>query len=142
MAAAPQSQASMLATVTTDLDRIAPRFEMQPDQITIIQTPAEFYETLKVGWFYFSLSFCHVKKQGWLHSYSRLNLSVSPNTMSFPYSILKVTSVPYVIRDPVSNGAIENEWFEPPMMRGQTVGRAQNTANHLMYADLSPTIHS
>ncbi|KAJ4402284.1 CDP-diacylglycerol--glycerol-3-phosphate 3-phosphatidyltransferase [Didymella pomorum] len=47
MAAAPQSQASMLATITTDLDRIAPRFEMQPDQITIIQTPAEFYETLK-----------------------------------------------------------------------------------------------
>ena len=49
MAPAPQSQASMLATITTDLDRIAPRFEMQPDQITIIQTPAEFYETLKVG---------------------------------------------------------------------------------------------
>lgn len=45
----PQSQASMLATITTDLDRIAPRFEMQPDQITVIQTPAEFYETLKVG---------------------------------------------------------------------------------------------
>lgn len=45
----PQSQASMLATVTTDLDKIAPRFEVQPDQITIIQTPAEFYETLKVG---------------------------------------------------------------------------------------------
>ncbi|KZM19427.1 phosphotransferase [Ascochyta rabiei] len=43
----PQSQASMLATITTDLDRIAPRFEMQPDQITIIQSPAEFYETLK-----------------------------------------------------------------------------------------------
>ncbi|KAF3038118.1 CDP-diacylglycerol--glycerol-3-phosphate 3-phosphatidyltransferase [Didymella heteroderae] len=47
MASAPQSQASMLATITTDLDRIAPKFEMQPDQITIIQTPAEFYETLK-----------------------------------------------------------------------------------------------
>jgi CDP-diacylglycerol--glycerol-3-phosphate 3-phosphatidyltransferase len=45
----PQSQASMLATITTDLDKIAPRFEVQPDQITIIQTPAEFYETLKVG---------------------------------------------------------------------------------------------
>lgn len=39
----------MLATITTDLDRIAPRFEIQSDQITIIQTPAEFYETLKVG---------------------------------------------------------------------------------------------
>jgi hypothetical protein len=45
----PQSQASMLATITTDLDKIAPRFELQPDQITIIQTPAAFYETLKVG---------------------------------------------------------------------------------------------
>jgi hypothetical protein len=45
----PQNQASMLATITTDLDKIAPRFELQPDQITIIQTPTEFYETLKVG---------------------------------------------------------------------------------------------
>jgi hypothetical protein len=44
-----QSQASMLATITTDLDKIAPRFEVQPDQITIIQTPTEFYEILKVG---------------------------------------------------------------------------------------------
>ncbi|KAF2128567.1 CDP-diacylglycerol-glycerol-3-phosphate 3-phosphatidyltransferas-like protein [Dothidotthia symphoricarpi CBS 119687] len=47
MASTPQSQASMLATITTDLDRIAPRFEIQPEQITIIQTPAEFYKTLK-----------------------------------------------------------------------------------------------
>jgi hypothetical protein len=46
---APQSQASMLATITTDLDKIAPRFEIQPEQVTIIQTPTEFYETLKVG---------------------------------------------------------------------------------------------
>lgn len=45
----PQSQASMLATITTDLDKIAPRFEVEADQITIIQTPKEFYETLKVG---------------------------------------------------------------------------------------------
>ncbi|KAA8625712.1 CDP-diacylglycerol-glycerol-3-phosphate 3-phosphatidyltransferase [Pyrenophora tritici-repentis] len=46
-ASTPQSQASMLATITSDLDRIAPRFEMRPEQIEIIQTPAEFYETLK-----------------------------------------------------------------------------------------------
>lgn len=46
---APQSQAAMLATITSDLDRIAPRFEMFPEQIEIIQTPAEFYQTLKVG---------------------------------------------------------------------------------------------
>ncbi|KAH7122782.1 CDP-diacylglycerol-glycerol-3-phosphate 3-phosphatidyltransferase-like protein [Dendryphion nanum] len=37
----------MLATITTDLDKIAPRFEIQPDQIQILKTPAEFYETLK-----------------------------------------------------------------------------------------------
>jgi hypothetical protein len=49
----PQSQASMLATITTDLDKIAPRFEIQPEQIQIIQTPAEFYETLKVGYHIF-----------------------------------------------------------------------------------------
>jgi hypothetical protein len=46
-----QSQASMLATITTDLDKIAPRFEVQPEQIQILQTPAEFYETLKVSQF-------------------------------------------------------------------------------------------
>ncbi|KAL6160338.1 CDP-diacylglycerol--glycerol-3-phosphate 3-phosphatidyltransferase [Exserohilum turcicum] len=44
---APQSQAAMLATITSDLDKIAPRFEMQPEQIEIIQTPSEFYQTLK-----------------------------------------------------------------------------------------------
>lgn len=50
-ASTPQSQASMLATITSDLDRIAPKFEMRPEQIEIIQTPTEFYETLKVGSF-------------------------------------------------------------------------------------------
>jgi hypothetical protein len=39
----------MLATVTSDLDKIAPRFEVQPEQIEILKTPSEFYETLKVG---------------------------------------------------------------------------------------------
>ncbi|KAH7074792.1 CDP-diacylglycerol-glycerol-3-phosphate 3-phosphatidyltransferas-like protein [Paraphoma chrysanthemicola] len=43
----PQSQAAMLAAITTDLDKIAPRFDLQPDQITIIKTPADFYQTLK-----------------------------------------------------------------------------------------------
>ncbi|KAJ4367036.1 CDP-diacylglycerol--glycerol-3-phosphate 3-phosphatidyltransferase [Neocucurbitaria cava] len=37
----------MLATITNDLDKIAPSFEIQPEQIQIIQTPAEFYQTLK-----------------------------------------------------------------------------------------------
>lgn len=45
----PQSQASMLATITSDLDRIAPRFEVESEQIQILKTPEEFYETLKVG---------------------------------------------------------------------------------------------
>ncbi|KAF2844371.1 CDP-diacylglycerol-glycerol-3-phosphate 3-phosphatidyltransferas-like protein [Plenodomus tracheiphilus IPT5] len=45
--ATPQSQASMLATITTDLDKIAPKFEIQPDQLQILQTPTEFYETLR-----------------------------------------------------------------------------------------------
>jgi CDP-diacylglycerol--glycerol-3-phosphate 3-phosphatidyltransferase len=55
----PQSQASMLATITSDLDKIAPRFEMQPEQITIIQSPAEFYATLKVGEFHPCISSIH-----------------------------------------------------------------------------------
>lgn len=46
---APQSHASMLAPITADLDKIAPRFEIQPEQIEILRTPSEFYETLKVG---------------------------------------------------------------------------------------------
>ncbi|KAL6704577.1 CDP-diacylglycerol--glycerol-3-phosphate 3-phosphatidyltransferase [Coniothyrium glycines] len=46
-ASTPQSQASMLAAFTTDLDKIAPRFELQSDQIQVLQSPAEFYETLK-----------------------------------------------------------------------------------------------
>jgi CDP-diacylglycerol--glycerol-3-phosphate 3-phosphatidyltransferase len=41
----------MLATITTDLDKIAPRFEVQPDEIEILKTPAEFYKTLKVCFF-------------------------------------------------------------------------------------------
>jgi hypothetical protein len=48
----PHLHASMLATINTDLDQIAPKFEVQPDQIRILKTPAEFYETLKVGLFH------------------------------------------------------------------------------------------
>ncbi|OAL02617.1 CDP-diacylglycerol-glycerol-3-phosphate 3-phosphatidyltransferas-like protein [Phaeosphaeriaceae sp. SRC1lsM3a] len=44
---APQSQAAMLSTITSDLEKIAPRFEIEPERITIIKTPADFYETLK-----------------------------------------------------------------------------------------------
>jgi len=56
---APSSQASMLATITTDLDKIAPRFEIQSDQIHILKTPSEFYETLKVG---YVLLFCFLSR--------------------------------------------------------------------------------
>jgi CDP-diacylglycerol---glycerol-3-phosphate 3-phosphatidyltransferase len=37
-----------LATVTTQLDRVSPRFEIDPSAITILTGPAAFYETLKV----------------------------------------------------------------------------------------------
>ncbi|EKG15803.1 Phospholipase D/Transphosphatidylase [Macrophomina phaseolina MS6] len=37
----------MLASLTSELDRLSPRFEVQPQQIEILSTPAEFYETLK-----------------------------------------------------------------------------------------------
>ncbi|KAF2272317.1 CDP-diacylglycerol-glycerol-3-phosphate 3-phosphatidyltransferase [Westerdykella ornata] len=37
----------MLAVMTTDLDKIAPRFEIHPDQVQVLKTPTEFYETLK-----------------------------------------------------------------------------------------------
>jgi hypothetical protein len=43
------SQASMLGAFTTELDKIAPRFDVQGTQIQILRSPSEFYETLKVG---------------------------------------------------------------------------------------------
>lgn len=39
----------MLGAFTSELDKIAPKFEIQGSQIQILRTPSEFYETLKVG---------------------------------------------------------------------------------------------
>ena len=39
----------MLGAFTSELDRIAPKFEIEGSQIQILRTPSEFYETLKVG---------------------------------------------------------------------------------------------
>ena len=41
------ANASILAGVTTELDRLAPRIDVKADQVNIIEGPAEFYETLK-----------------------------------------------------------------------------------------------
>ncbi|CZR60072.1 related to phosphatidylglycerophosphate synthase PEL1 [Phialocephala subalpina] len=41
------SPASMLGPFTNELDRIAPKFEIQGSQINVLRTPSEFYETLK-----------------------------------------------------------------------------------------------
>lgn len=46
-AAAP-STASPLGGITVELDRIAPRFEVSASQITILDSPSSFYQTLKV----------------------------------------------------------------------------------------------
>lgn len=40
--------APMLATFTEELDKIAPRFDIRGDQVKVLRTPSEFYETLKV----------------------------------------------------------------------------------------------
>ncbi|KAH9215749.1 hypothetical protein DL95DRAFT_445794 [Leptodontidium sp. 2 PMI_412] len=45
--ASTTSPASMLGAFTNELDRIAPKFQIQGSQINIIRSPAEFYETLK-----------------------------------------------------------------------------------------------
>jgi hypothetical protein len=45
---AAASAPSPLAGITAELDRIAPRFEVPASQIHIIDTPANFYSTLKV----------------------------------------------------------------------------------------------
>lgn len=50
--AATAHPASMLGTLTGELDKLAPRFEIRANQIRILRAPEEFYETLKViGWF-------------------------------------------------------------------------------------------
>lgn len=41
------SGASPLAAFTTELDKIAPRFEINGEQITVLKDPVDFYETLK-----------------------------------------------------------------------------------------------
>lgn len=43
------STASPLGGLTTELDRIAPRFEVPASKITILDSPSSFYETLKVS---------------------------------------------------------------------------------------------
>ncbi|KAH7321718.1 CDP-diacylglycerol-glycerol-3-phosphate 3-phosphatidyltransferase-like protein [Rhexocercosporidium sp. MPI-PUGE-AT-0058] len=45
--ASSTSPASMLGAFTNELDRIAPKFQIQGSQIHILRSPAEFYETLK-----------------------------------------------------------------------------------------------
>lgn len=46
--AAPTSTPSPLGGITVELDRIAPRFEVSASKITILDSPASFYSTLKV----------------------------------------------------------------------------------------------
>lgn len=41
------SPASMLAAFTNELDKLAPRFDINSSQIQILRSPAEFYDTLK-----------------------------------------------------------------------------------------------
>jgi len=43
-----QSPASILGTLTTELDKLSPRFELQSSQIQILKSPVDFYESLKV----------------------------------------------------------------------------------------------
>jgi CDP-diacylglycerol--glycerol-3-phosphate 3-phosphatidyltransferase len=38
----------MLAPFANELDKIAPSFDINGSQIRVIQTPVDFYETLKV----------------------------------------------------------------------------------------------
>lgn len=45
---AAQSSASPLGSITTELDRIAPCFEVPASRITVLDSPANFYTTLKV----------------------------------------------------------------------------------------------
>jgi hypothetical protein len=39
-----------LAGVASQIEHVAPRFEIDPEEIEILDGPVAFYETLKVGW--------------------------------------------------------------------------------------------
>lgn len=39
----------MLAPFTVELDKLAPSFKINGSQVHVLQSPAEFYEALKVG---------------------------------------------------------------------------------------------
>lgn len=52
------AKAHPLAGVATQLDNVAPRFEVDPTQIEIIDSPTAFYETLKVKAMYMGLELC------------------------------------------------------------------------------------
>ncbi|MCJ1406323.1 CDP-diacylglycerol--glycerol-3-phosphate 3-phosphatidyltransferase [Ptychographa xylographoides] len=43
----PTTHAAVLGTITTELDRLAPHIDIRADQIRIIESPSDFYETLK-----------------------------------------------------------------------------------------------
>lgn len=43
------SPAAALGGLTSELDRLSPRFDIPASQIQIIQSPSEFYETLKAS---------------------------------------------------------------------------------------------
>jgi len=45
---AAAAQQGQLAAFTEELDRIAPRFDVSGEQVRVLRSPEEFYETLKV----------------------------------------------------------------------------------------------
>ena len=49
-AAANASPNIALKSLVAELDKIAPRFDVDASQIRILETPSEFYETLKVAY--------------------------------------------------------------------------------------------
>jgi hypothetical protein len=44
-----KSPFSVFGGLTNELDKLSPRIEVQPDQIEILKSPEQFYESLKVG---------------------------------------------------------------------------------------------
>jgi CDP-diacylglycerol--glycerol-3-phosphate 3-phosphatidyltransferase len=48
VAPATASKMSILGSLTSELDKLAPRFEVDAERIQVIRGPAEFYLTLKV----------------------------------------------------------------------------------------------
>ena len=68
---ATPSPVAALGGLTSELDKISPRFDVDASQITILKDPSEFYETLKASpVLYLNIRFSLVMFLSWKSTFS------------------------------------------------------------------------